>query len=283
MLVFNCTATASEAFSKTLKGEKMSPIKSAPSDSIQDLKLDDTPLSQWVVHEVKVQRKRVLIAIHVQTRFSMVFCHLKKGDWAGFVEQFIERLLNLQHMMLEDLGLDSEAIFNAAAETFTQRHCKVHFCKRSDRSVIAHINDVSWYFGCQVDDIGYLPETQEQMATFDLLVNGQFRKTKTSKDFFFPDEEMCVHWAQHYCHLPPEQMNQIRPRLAALRNDVIAAQIESMMDTLPEDTASPELDLLASTLLNHFEDEQKPVVPAENVKTSSNVIDLAAFREKRHK
>jgi hypothetical protein len=72
MLIFNCTEAASKFFSRVHKGKKITRVESPPSPVIEDDGPDESA-EQWLVHAVTVQRKHVLFAIHIPTRYCMIF------------------------------------------------------------------------------------------------------------------------------------------------------------------------------------------------------------------
>ena len=80
MLILNCTKAAAELFTTTRQGKKKTPIQPLPTFSISDVEHKGQQLSQWLIHTKKIHRKNVMVVMHVPTRFSMVFCGLKKGE-----------------------------------------------------------------------------------------------------------------------------------------------------------------------------------------------------------
>lgn len=80
MLVFNCSEAASDFFSRVHKGKKITPVQRPPSTTFDDDQAGDSTSapSQWLVHAITVQRKHVLLAIHLQTRYCMIFADMKK-------------------------------------------------------------------------------------------------------------------------------------------------------------------------------------------------------------
>ncbi|MGV8920035.1 MAG: DUF6933 domain-containing protein [Pseudomonas sp.] len=108
MLIFNCTQDATDFFSRIQKGKKISPVQSPPSRDIADDALtlaaaggNPAELSQWLVHVAQAKRKNVIVAIHLDTRYCMFFCNVKKGDTEGFVRDFKARWVTgtLDHAM----------------------------------------------------------------------------------------------------------------------------------------------------------------------------------------
>ncbi|MGD6740097.1 DUF6933 domain-containing protein [Photobacterium leiognathi subsp. mandapamensis] len=191
MLVFNCTKAAADFFTVKRNGKKVSPLEAPPTDSISNSEPVDAfstqpPMSAWLVHAVNVQRKKVLIAMHVETRYSMVFVGIQKGDWLEFTNQLLERLFNNMQFFGEEFEMCDEESFEEMFNEFIKLHPKPYFCQRGDRSVQSHINDVAWQFENRVYQAGSLPEGHEQSASFDEWINSLIRSTKQKKITFIP-------------------------------------------------------------------------------------------------
>ena len=95
MIVFNCSQAFAEfiepkhAGPAPLIGEAPSPHPSQDAPFLIDA--DGEPprhLQQWLVHFVRIQRKPCAVAMDIDTRYAMVFSHLKKGDPEGFLNAF---------------------------------------------------------------------------------------------------------------------------------------------------------------------------------------------------
>lgn len=253
MLVLNCTKAAADFFTLTRKGEKTSPLKDAPTESILDLGNKAAPISQWLVHAIKIQRKHVLIAVHSDTRYAMVFSDLKKGDWESFINLLAERLFNNLANFSIDIQTYDEATHEQMWGQFMVKHTQFHFCQRGDRSIQPHLNDVSRQFEDHAQEIGTLPNNKEEAAGFDAWVNYQLRRTKAHSDYFHPNEEMFIDFLAQYGELPEEQLNATRNKITELRKAEfrlrIAEQEEefpSMQQIIDDTTAENVIDLLAA-------------------------------------
>ncbi|MNF85302.1 hypothetical protein D3C84_676910 [compost metagenome] len=77
----------------SLSMKKITPVDKPPSYVIKD-DVPDASAEQWLVHTITVQRKHVLLVIHVQTRYCMIFADANKADIEGFVDRFAERWIN---------------------------------------------------------------------------------------------------------------------------------------------------------------------------------------------
>ncbi|WP_339538079.1 DUF6933 domain-containing protein [Pseudomonas sp. RA_15y_Pfl2_54] len=212
MLIFNCTEAASKFFSRIQKGKTLSPVDPKPPSSI----IEDDPLTgadeQWLVHAITVQRKHVLIAIHVKTRYCMIFADAKKADAEGFVARFVERWASglLMHALKHDLQqwLDPDLILARMTQTCEQQT----FYRRSHRSAQKHIDEIAWIFQSKAAQIGCLPPDEDTARVFDEQMNDTPRNSKGVKTYYFPDEEMTLHWLRHYCFLDDVQLHAAKAR-----------------------------------------------------------------------
>ncbi|VVO38764.1 DUF6933 domain-containing protein [Pseudomonas fluorescens] len=200
MLVFNCTEAASGFFSRVHKGKTITPVQRPPSTPIDDDQADDSTSapSQWLVHAITVQRKHVLLAIHLQTRYCMIFADMKKADVDGFVQAFAQRWMNnmLNHALHR--GVLEWVEYPSMLERFTELNREFSFYRRSDRSAQGHLNEIVWMFKGDVADAGCLPPDEAAASRYDTRTNHCLRSRRL-KDYFYPDEEMLIHWLQKFC------------------------------------------------------------------------------------
>ncbi len=255
MLVFNCTKAAADFFTVKRNGKKVSPLEVPPTDSISSSEPVDAfstqpPMSAWLVHAVNVQRKKVLIAMHVETRYSMVFVGIQKGDWLEFTNQLLERLFNNMQFFGEEFEMCDEESFEEMFNEFIKLHPKPYFCQRGDRSVQSHINDVAWQFEDQVYQAGSLPEGHEQSASFDEWINSLIRSTKQKKDHFHPDEEMFIDWMQTYSELGDNEDKLIRQLFSSLRRQMMHA--EMVQRGIPDDSYLDEMNAELNQAMNEY-------------------------------
>lgn len=225
MLIFNCTKSAVDFFTITKKGEKISPIKTAPSKLIADDQVsysvqeanDNNPLvSQWVIHAIKANRKNCLVAMEYKTRFCFVLCDVKKGDDSGMINMFFEMLMNLIQHYGEAVGVFKKNDFNEHAAQFLKYHSKVEFYQRNDRSVQSHINEVVRCFKIRVSETHCLPNIDEA-AHFSDSMNDFIRSVKPNKkSWFIPSEEMIVSYASNYLNYNEEQGKHLRESINTL-------------------------------------------------------------------
>lgn len=263
MLVFNCTKAAAEFFTVTRHGKKHSPLLAPQTETVDDSGTETQPISQWLVHAVKVRRKHVLIAMHIHTRYAMVFCDLKKADKSTFLTLFMERLFNGMLFFAEEFALCDENEFRQIFAGFDEYHRDICFCLRGDRSVQGHINDVAWQFENAVNDAGCLPDNYAESASFDEWQNATLRSARQSKDYFFPDETMFTRWFARYSGRGNSDEAVILRSFDALRRRPLS-YAESDEDSYEE---------------SHEESHDKH----HNDLIPDNVIDLAKVRAERNK
>lgn len=269
MLVFNCTKAAADFFTVKRNGKKVSPLETPPTDSVSGSEpvnafSTQPPISAWLVHAINVQRKKVLIAMHVETRYSMVFVGIQKGDWAEFTNQLLERLFNNMQFFGEEFELCDEESFEDMLNEFIKLHPKPIFCQRGDRSVQSHINDVAWQFEDRVYQVGSLPDGHEESASFDEWINGLIRSTKQKKEHFHPDEEMFIDWMQTYSELGDNEDKLIRQLFGSLRRQMMHA--EMVKRGIPDDGYFDEMNAELNQAVNEYYEEIATI--------PNNVIDF---------
>lgn len=220
LLVFNCTKAAETFFSVTRNGQKESPIQAPPTSEITDTSEEGVLLSPWILHAIRVDSKHVIIAMEVNTRFSMFFADLKKGDVFGFVSLFFERWFNHMEVIGKSTKFYEEDTFEGIFARFSEVHNQaILFCTRGNSSVQGSINRNTERFKKKVFDSGCLPNNFEQATNFDMFVNSMPRKgIKKREDIFFPDDEMFVIWNRDYYASSEETVLDIRSRLRTARN-----------------------------------------------------------------
>ncbi|MGF6166827.1 hypothetical protein M2426_000400 [Pseudomonas moraviensis] len=198
MLIFNCTEAASKFFSRVHKGKTITPVDTKPPASvIEDDELEGAD-EQWLVHAITVQRKHVLLVLHIKTRYCVILADAKKADVEGFVEWFKERwreglirdAINHDLMQWIDAGMMTDRI------ELSREH---RFYRRGHRSAQKHIEQIAWFFEDCAAEWGCLPQGERAAIGFDAQMNSQIRNAKERKDYFRPDEEMLAHWLRQYC------------------------------------------------------------------------------------
>ncbi|TVT84122.1 hypothetical protein [Pseudomonas sp. H3(2019)] len=220
MLIFNCTEAASNFFSRVNKGKKITPVDSnPPSHTIEEDDPDDL-VEQWLVHAITVQRKHVLLVIHVQTRYCMIFAESKKADLEGFIQRFSDRWINglmcyaMQNDILQWVN------YSPMLERFEESCHLYRMYRRSHRSAQKHIEQIAWVFEDCAAEWGSLPPDEIMAGRFDAQMNDTLRNSKGHKDYFYPDEEMMVHWLRTYCGLDELGIQAARDRRKQVRQEL---------------------------------------------------------------
>lgn len=190
MLVLNGT----KAFADLMQGL----LVEAPSKTVAE---DPASNMQWVLHTVKLKRKNCVVAMEVNTRYSMIFIDVKKADASQFIKRFIIRFVTEMSIMF-DLPFEKLEFYMHALIT---KHPQTLICKRSDRSVQSHINDIVWHLSNQVEKMGALPNDVNELLNFGVFVNKLLRKTKGSKDYFHPYDRMHEYWGDLFPELKQVQ------------------------------------------------------------------------------
>ncbi|UZD99811.1 DUF6933 domain-containing protein [Pseudomonas mediterranea] len=231
MLIFNCTEAACNFFSRVHKGKKITPVEKPTSPVIEDDEVVELA-EQWLVHAITVQRKHVLFVIHVHTRYCMIFADAKKADVEGFIHRFSERWINGlmrqagQHDLLR--WVDDEPMMDRFQES-----CREYvFYKRGHRGAQKHINEISWVFEDCAAEWGTLPSDEFSAGRFDGDMNNTPRGSKGHKDYYYPDEEMIIHWLRRYGGLDEPSLHKARERRMEVKREMWAFERQLAQDAL---------------------------------------------------
>ena len=197
MLIFNCSEAASKVFSRVQKGKIVTPVKTPPSPIIEDDEPGDLD-EQWLLHAITVQRKNVLFAIHIETRYCMIFVDVKKADIDGFACRFADRWIEGQTRYALQLDVlkwvvDSELMLQRLATSCAE----YTLYRRGHRGAQAHLNDVIWNFEEYAHRWQSLPDNRASLL-FDAQLNHTPRLSKGHKNYYWPDEQMMAHWLRRY-------------------------------------------------------------------------------------
>ncbi|NMY03825.1 hypothetical protein HBO12_12745 [Pseudomonas sp. WS 5059] len=199
MLTFNCTQATCKFFSHKDNGKQVSRVQAAPSPNWRtDSDHQRHSSAQWQLHTVKIKRKSVLLAMHMETRFAMVFVGIKQNDLHDFTRSFVERWLNEMLRVGMQLGFFSEADFPSVFERFVQQHLEFELVQRSDRSVQGHMNQNLAHLEDLAAEMGALPANIHETIGFDEWVNSHLRCIGGSSEYFHPDEEMFQYWRANF-------------------------------------------------------------------------------------
>jgi len=192
MLSFNCTQVAGDFFSRVHKGKKITPVQKPPTQERQGDDLYADP-HQWLVHAATVQRKHVLLAIHLKTRYCMLFFDMKKADADGFVRTFINRWMT----GVLDLALKSDVLDFVDPSVPEQQFVSLveSYClqQRGDRSAQTQINEILRNFEMDAEGVDLAAMCWSALH-YDARINHTPRSLKDVKGLYWPDEEMLIHW-----------------------------------------------------------------------------------------
>jgi hypothetical protein len=217
MLIFDCTQAACEFFSRKVKGKLVSPIQPPPAISL--LPVNEASIERWQLHATRFGKSNVLVAMHVETRYAMLFVGLRRNDVDGFLSQFIPRYLGGMVLMALNMGLvmPPEEELNRYVNEWADTLEDVHFFKRGDRSVQAHINDVLGLAAHEAYEGPGLPIELGDLVEFDGIANKFLRSIKGG-DYFRPAQPA---FQKAYRHLGitmnPEEVAQAHQRWFATR------------------------------------------------------------------
>ncbi len=155
----------------------------------------DTGAVIWYAHRVTIARRKCIIAMELQSRYTMVFCGLTSPDFNNFPQLFSQRLLQeacVITQIREPLpDVDVQLLCDLANEVSMEQNFACHH----DRSVQSHINQVKEHLEDLVLRGGYpLPESPDDSMRFGLIANDMLRKTKNHKDYFVPLDVYADFW-----------------------------------------------------------------------------------------
>lgn len=238
MLVFNCSKSATEFFTRTATPTGSS-IRTGPleqSAQHTNITKDDgsyhriegvsrTPY-HWQVHVIRANWQHCLVAMETQTRYAITLVNQTEGNAEIFLRNFIDRLLTNMLRYGKQLGVLAETDFEPMLQKFTGQHGGCIFQQGTDRSVQNHINNVFWHLGKQTKQHG-LPKSPIEAAWFDQSINRLLRTTKHSDECFTPYEEMILAWLADFSDFDDHQVAQTRMLLqqhAAARPDQLPGQ-----------------------------------------------------------
>jgi len=155
----------------------------------------DTGAVIWYAHRVTIMRRKCIIAMEYQSRYTMVFCGLTKPDFNNFSQLFSQRLLQEACVITQLHKPLPQAEEQLLCELANEVSMQQSFACHSDRSVQSHINQVKDHLEDLVLRGGYpLPESNVDAMQFGLLANDMLRKTKNDKDYFVPLEVYGDFW-----------------------------------------------------------------------------------------
>ena len=187
MFAFNCT--------QNFRDNVCSAVNEIADDCVASNNL------QWVVHSFQVKRKNCVVAMHVMSRYSILFANLKKTDPSSFFKLFTFRLYNEMNFIC---GLDD--VTSQRVLKRLSKYAEFNYCKSYNRSVQAHINDVIFHFRDQIELAGRLPKDDDELFSSGYYVNRLLRSTFEVQDYFYPEERIVDFWRRTFVEQPDVQM-----------------------------------------------------------------------------
>jgi len=170
-------------------------LASLPIDNTQPPPAVNEGAVIWFAHRVTIMRRKCIIAMEYQSRYTMVFCGLTKPDFNNFSQLFSQRLLQEACVITQLHKPLPQAEEQLLCELANEVSMQQSFACHSDRSVQSHISQVKDHLEDLVLRGGYpLPESNVDAMQFGLLANDMLRKTKNHKDYFVPLEEYGDFW-----------------------------------------------------------------------------------------
>lgn len=207
-LTFNCSQAACDFFSRIHKGKKITAIQPVPTMQVSGEDLHTDP-HQWLVHAATVQRKHVVLAIHLKTRYCMLFFDMKKADAEGFVQAFMNRwTMEVMDLALK-CGLVDFVDPQILDQLLNELNQSVLMLPRGDRSAQTHINEVLRFFKWDAEDFDFVNEPWSALR-YDARTNHTPRTIRGQKDYIWPDEEMLVFWLVTLGGMPVSKAEQAR-------------------------------------------------------------------------
>jgi len=168
---------------------------------------------QWVVHCVSIKRQKYLLVMDVNSRICITMLAGKKGDQYAFLNTFDPILKSTFHCIAQERGIDALEI-SLCLEEFDNKVTTCAFHARSDRSVQAHINDITWHLEHRCYEEGMLLE-EFDLLNFNLYTGEIPRNAKGRKEHFFPSPTLLAFWQEKiltdYIHqtMTPEQLSNV--------------------------------------------------------------------------
>ena len=109
-------------------------------------------------------------------------------------------------------------------ERFVKSCGEYVFYKRGHRGAQKHLNEIAWVFEDCAAEWGTLP-SDEFAAARDTP-----RGSKGHKDYYFPDEEMIVHWLRRYGGLDESAVQAARERRMEVKREIWAFERQQYLE-----------------------------------------------------
>lgn len=274
MLIFNCTKAAQDFFTVTRKGKKQTIVEAPPdkdmSEDINHLTNADgsTPqIQQWLLHAVTIKRKHCLIAMEMNTCFSVTVNSVKKADVESYL-QYFKTYLSTQVLEYghENEVWDMSGVTGIVKSTL-DHFSDVHFFRRYDRTVQAQLNKVAGDLRYWSEEDPELLTDENMLMNFNRYSNDRLCKSKAYPDKYLikPNHEMLLVWQQLYQNVTPEQLAETDRLLGGYENSRMEALLGNLTGEFPP---SEENDMPPPS------DEPTMVIPKNGPLTHSEMVAL---------
>lgn len=202
MMLFNLTKAATEhLFPESVAKQQGDIIQQRRGENIvlyeRDSEKKDTVDFVFHLHAIKVKRFYCIVAIEKETRWVHIIHHIKKGDVREFTRRFHERLVNGVANMIMHVKPNSRALLEMTVGNYAAANQEMLFVHKSDKSCNTHISQIVWIYRDVIDEHGF-PGNELDAMYFDMEQNAFIRKTKQSKDYFYPAEAMLEKFLRSY-------------------------------------------------------------------------------------
>ncbi|CAH0243648.1 hypothetical protein SRABI112_02931 [Pseudomonas mediterranea] len=104
--------------------------------------------------------------------------------------------------------------------------------RHGHRGAQKHINEISWVFEDCAAEWGTLPSDEFSAGRFDGDMNNTPRGSKGHKDYYFPGEEMIIHWLRRYGGLDEPSLHNARERRIEVKREMWAFERQLAQDAL---------------------------------------------------
>lgn len=235
MLTFNCTKGAQDFFTVTRKGQKQTIVELPPSKDINE---DAQHLQQWLLHAVSIRRKQFLVAVEVNTRFSVTMTGVKKADRDEFIALF-KSYLSAQVL---DFGQKYEAWDKTGVKAVIRENinhfAEERFLRRSDRSVQARINSIVQDLRYFAEDDPTLLTDEDMLLGFNGYQNRMLCKSNAfpGKSHVTPNEEMLIVWQRLYQGATDQQIEKTRQKI----KENLHLHVKAVIDDLEDEFKDPD-------------------------------------------
>lgn len=216
MLTLYCTQAAARVLSRTRQGQTSSPVRKVLPDGAQQGWC-------WQLHAATVCRRPLVLLMEQHSRFTVAIWDVRKGDYAGLLQQFWQRIANHLLWLNEDVGGLTEAEAESVLASCVTQHQQTVFLQGGDRSVQQHLNQALAEVRLALS--GETPPLNDPLAAAQLddYLNRGFRRVGRQAAAFVPADAFYLHWLQHAAKLDDAALEAVQHHQQSLRQAHYAA------------------------------------------------------------